>query len=371
MTKKERIRLLLGVAVMAVIFIAVAAIGWTKDEFTITYYYGFDEKYETAVVKKGYVKEPLTPGRYGYVFDGWYYTDKQGNEIPFDFEYDRITTDMNLTAHWIPHETEVNLYYYVYEDYVYKETVHLDPVLVKYGEEYELPSVDFDGLYFYGWQSLYGNKLYTSGVWTLPVAEFKLRGRFGKFKPGQTFFIGVYKQNKRVYNSEGNVVGWEKEPIEWIPIDKKDGKYLLVSKYSLDAVSLHKADKGFHHIPWADCLLREWLNTEFYNTVFTDEEKLLIQDSYDPELGTTDKVFLLSREEGELLIGFDEYGAATSYAWEAGLDEVKTGDDEHAAWLTRSCDNGQNWVMHGSASPLGIYALRPAIWVDAAMLMGW
>ena len=31
MTKKERIRLLIGIGVMAVIFVAVASIGWTAE----------------------------------------------------------------------------------------------------------------------------------------------------------------------------------------------------------------------------------------------------------------------------------------------------------------------------------------------------
>ena len=55
MTKKERIRLLVGVLIMTAVFVAVASIGWTKQEFTVTYFYGFDGKYETATVKKGYV----------------------------------------------------------------------------------------------------------------------------------------------------------------------------------------------------------------------------------------------------------------------------------------------------------------------------
>ena len=365
MSKKERIRLLIGVIVMILLFCAIASIGWTQDEFIITYYYGFDGKYETDTVKKGFQRNPLEPGRFGYLFDGWYYLDREGNEVLFDFESERVTSNLELTAHWKPAETEMRLYYHVYEDYVFEETVHLDPVIVKYGEEYDLPTVDLDGLYFVGWQSLYGRKIYASGVWTLPVAEMPLEGRFSKFKPGTTYYLGKYEQDN--YEQNG------KEKIEWIPIDKKDGKYLLVSKYSLDAKSLHQADKGFPYISWAECDLREWLNTEFYDTVFTDDEKLLIQDSYDAELGTTDKVFLLSLEEKKLLIGFDEYGAGTQYALAAGLDATSHMADGYSRWLTRSCDDGKNWGTSGgssqiSISPVEILGLRPAIWIDAEKL---
>jgi len=367
MTKKERIRLLIGVAFMAALFFAVASIGWTKAEFIVVYNYGFDGKVETNIVKKGYVKEPPSTGRYGYTFDGWYYLDKQGNEILFDFETEPVTRNLDLTAHWKPYETEMRLYYHVYEDYVFEETVHLDPVIVKYGEEYDLPTVDLDGLYFAGWQSLYGRKIYTSGVWTLPVGEMPLEGRFSKFKPGTTYFLGEYEQDN--YEKNG------KEKIEWIPIDKKDGKYLLVSKYSLDAKSLHKADKGFPYISWAECDLRKWLNTEFYDTVFTEEEKSLIQDSHDTKLGTTDKVFLLSLEEAKFLIGFDQYGAGTPYALASGLDTATATSDGYSSWLTRSCDEGKNWASSGgdttgSAAPIQILGLRPAIWVDAEKLNG-
>lgn len=75
--------------------------------------------------------------------------------------------------------------------------------------------------------------------------------------------------------------------------------------------------------------------------MFTDEEKLLIQDSYDAELGTTDKVFLLSLEEAKFLIGFDEYGAGTPYALASGLDTATATSDGYSSWLTRSCDEGK------------------------------
>ena len=62
MTKKERIRLLIGIGVMVVIFVAIASIGWTQDECLITYHYGFDGKYETQTVKKDIKKSRSNPG---------------------------------------------------------------------------------------------------------------------------------------------------------------------------------------------------------------------------------------------------------------------------------------------------------------------
>ena len=172
---KDRIRILLGIIALLLGFIAVAAIGWTKDEFTITYYYGFDEKYETAVVKKGYVKKPLTPGRYGHVFDGWYYTDKQGNEIPFDFESDRVTTDLKLTAHWKPMQTELLL---ILPDGLGE--CEFESIMLTYESEYTLPEAEREGYYFAGWQILTGFML-TDGIWTHPKDTVAVYAQWSKF----------------------------------------------------------------------------------------------------------------------------------------------------------------------------------------------
>lgn len=368
MTKKERKRLLIGVGVMAVIFIAVASIGWMQDEYLITYYYGFDGKYETQTVKKGYQKKPLEPGRYGHVFDGWYYLDKQGNEVLFDFETERVTRNLELTAHWKPFETELILA--LPDGYGECE---VDSITVAYGSEFTLPEATREGYYFAGWETP-GHSIMSGGVWDYPTATYRIRARWSKFAPGKTYFLGEYEQN---INPDG-----KKEPIEWIPIDKKDGKYLLVSKYALDVGCLGRKDGKGGYVHWADCVLREWLNGEFYDQAFSESEKAMICDSYDASLGTTDRVFLPSLEEARLLIGMDAFGAATVYSNQAGLRYVSGWAElkidgkviEFAVWLTRSFRNNKNWACSGGAE-VSYYALvkagiRPSIWVDASKLGG-
>jgi uncharacterized repeat protein (TIGR02543 family) len=372
MTKKERIRLLIGVAFMAVIFFAVASIGWTKAEFIVVYNYGFDGKVETNIVKKGYVKEPPSTGRYGYTFDGWYYLDKQGNEILFDFETEPVTRDLDLTAHWKPFETE--MLFVLPMGYGECE---VESMTVPYGSEFTLPKAERKGYYFVGWEIFDGFFL-TDGVWTYPDDEFKLYARWSKFRPGQTYFLGEYEQNLPIYEN-GKLIGWEKEPIEWIPIDQKDGKYLMVTKYVIDAKALDSERK---YKSWADCDLREWLNGEFIDKVFSEEEKAMLCGYYDEKLGTTDKVFLLSRKETQLLYGTDIFGFGTKYAKLMGCEnpnavsETGWGGVTYTGygWTLRSFEHNMNYHSFGGAQGSmkahQIYGLRPAIWVDAEKLNG-
>lgn len=366
MNKKELTKLLIGIFVFAACFCAVAAIGWTEDDVIITYYYGFDDKYETHTVKKGYVDEPLASGRYGHVFDGWYYTDKAGNEVLFDFETEPVEANLELTAHWKPFETEILL--------ILPSGIgecEYESIMVPYGSEFTLPDAEREGYYFAGWED-YTNTITKSGVWTLPVDIYKFSARWSKFEPGKTYFFGEYEQN---VDPNG-----EKETIEWIPIDKKDGKYLLVSKYSLAAGCLGKADGGAGYVKWADCMLRGWLNGEFYDEAFSDAEKEMICDFYDESLGTTDKVFLLSLDEAKLLVGIDSLGGGTVYSKQEGLNYVSSWFEtkvdgkivRYPCFLTRSYRNNKNWACNGgaetSASAREIAGVRPAVWVDANLL---
>ena len=88
------------------------------------------------------------------------------------------------------------------------------------------------------------------------------------------------------YPYEAN--GTEK-PIEWIILEKySDGTVLLLSKYGLDARRFDAKSNN-----WKRSEIRQWLNNEFYNGTFKDEEKNAILEYR--EAGS--KVFLLSVEE--------------------------------------------------------------------------
>ncbi|MBQ6134321.1 MAG: hypothetical protein IJI65_09230 [Lachnospiraceae bacterium] len=130
-----------------------------------------------------------------------------------------------------------------------------------------------------------------------------------KYVPGDIVILGSYEQDNDLSNG--------KEPIEWVVLGERDGKTLLLSKYALDSKQYYRE---WAEITWEDCLLREWLNNDFYNTAFSAYDKQRIvtahnenPDSYelykpwnwnpDSHFGakggnaTYDKVFLLSWTE--------------------------------------------------------------------------
>ena len=147
-------------------------------------------------------------------------------------------------------------------------------------------------------------------------------------------------------------------------------------------------------VTWEDCSLREWLNSDFYNAAFSEDEQdsILMADvtadvnpDYDTDPGqdTQDKVFLLSAAEAQDLFGSGRmYNdsrkcEATAYAIENRADTSKSG---HTFWWLRSPGS----VTSGSSSCKATYvdtggqiqtfgedvendhqiSVRPAIWIS-------
>ena len=61
---------------------------------------GGDYHPETQTVKGGDCAEaPRDPAKEGYVFEGWYYTEEDGNEVKWDFKTP-VHGDIELKAKW-------------------------------------------------------------------------------------------------------------------------------------------------------------------------------------------------------------------------------------------------------------------------------
>lgn len=121
---------------------------------------------------------------------------------------------------------------------------------------------------------------------------------------GDIITFGKYPQT-----ADGSVL-----PVEWQVLDIKDGRALVISKYGLDARPYHTE---FVNVTWEICTLREWLNSEFLNTAFSEKEQraiLLTDVDNSKEQGysgyktnggnmTQDKIFLLSCDEASRYFG--------------------------------------------------------------------
>lgn len=154
---------------------------------------------------------------------------------------------------------------------------------------------------------------------------------------GNSVVFGSFEQDNNFDNGP--------EAIEWMVLDVKEGQALLLSKYCLDSRS--------YGVEGTNCSysasgLRKWLNGDFYESAFTEQEKkyLINQDigasipssdgfGYEQVL---DKVSLLSQEQAAYLL-VDDSGAydwyissaraakATPYAKAKQINELMDYDD--------------------------------------------
>lgn len=114
---------------------------------------------------------------------------------------------------------------------------------------------------------------------------------------GEYVTFGRYEQDNDGTNG--------KEEIEWIVLNEKDNKVLLISKYILDLKPYNEYQES---ITYEICSLRAWLNNDFFNEAFVNQEKEYIETvtveahknpKYytNPGNDTQDKMFLLSLDE--------------------------------------------------------------------------
>jgi len=165
--------------------------------------------------------------------------------------------------------------------------------------------------------------------------------------------MGKYPQNDVV-----------EEPIEWLIVDEKCGRTLLLSKYSLDAVPY---DDIPNEVTWAKSKLRRWLNDDFYHRAFDQQEQseikttIIERDTHtiDGRKGVTllprltrDKVFVLDPHE-ELIylvfVGNDYRAEPTEYALQQSI----------------SITGNTDWTRDGAGSE-GVLFVRPAMWVNSS-----
>ena len=144
---------------------------------------------------------------------------------------------------------------------------------------------------------------------------------------GGTVFMGQFEQDSNTDNGT--------EPIEWKVLDIQDGKAFLLSDKILAYKVYNEAPSGYVYewekasdYNWESSYIRNWLNTEFYNAAFSDDDKSrIIQAQYKSEgrkssseeysvFYTSENVTLLSADEVEqyLASGENEKATDTKYA---------------------------------------------------------
>lgn len=171
----------------------------------------------------------------------------------------------------------------------------------------------------------------------------------------------------------------QKEPIEWIVLDKQEDKMLVVSKKILDCRKYHNK---YEKINWEYSDIRKWLNNDFLNNAFSSEEQTQILQSkiinesnptYKSNSGnkTFDKVFLLSINEANRYFKDEKArrakGSNSAKNHNLWIDIYGNG----FYWLRSSDDRQYSAVidLRGDVSDFGHfvgndrYGIRPALWI--------
>ena len=191
------------------------------------------------------------------------------------------------------------------------------------------------------------------------------------------------------------------ETLTWTAIAQGVGSVLLLSDNVLARMAFAPEDKN--NARWKDSAVRAWLNGEFYDGAFTDDEKALIAetkiktDVFDFDTYTTlsevtdDKVFLLSGVEfakyvvtvGDLRFGIPTKAVLDDGVYMAdveGSDTVK----QACSWILRDDGEQESYNtpdVYGYDGTVSLYGnsktntsgIRPAMWVttDKALADGW
>ena len=190
---------------------------------------------------------------------------------------------------------------------------------------------------------------------------------------GDIVIMGSYEQD--------NVLDNGTEPLEWIVLEVQEDKAWLMTKYCIEQVIFYPERVPMY---WGKSDLRAWMNGEFFETTFTDEEKEIIltttvkNDNPHGMKGagadTEDKIYLLSKSE---VLHFmpemaDRVAYPTEYAKTKGITlSPETGS---CRWWTRTPGARKMDIcgmrLDGRISAYGMQdvdwptnTMRPVMWV--------
>ena len=165
--------------------------------------------------------------------------------------------------------------------------------------------------------------------------------------------LGKYEQDANLENGS--------EDVEWIVLEKNDETALLISRFALDTVKFNETREG---VTFEASTLCAFLNGDFYNNVFNDDEKAIFPES-------EGKVFLLSKEDAFKYLSVDEThvdrALATAFAKSKG---ARTRNDACFWWLedAGNTENSAKYVYfdgtvqdNGFAVDYSEVAVRPVI----------
>ena len=180
---------------------------------------------------------------------------------------------------------------------------------------------------------------------------------------GDIVYFGKYEQDNDASNGA--------EDIEWIVLAKKEDSYLVITKYALDCIPYNEQKQ---RVTWQGSTLRNWLNYDFLDEAFTDEEtSAIIIPNYD--IGR-DKVFLLSTQEAAQCFADSDARKCTptDYAIAKYVETEVVDGKVTCSWWLRSpgsslykaayVNNKGEYDSAGNYIQYAYYCVRPVLWIS-------
>ena len=188
---------------------------------------------------------------------------------------------------------------------------------------------------------------------TYPSVVSITNGDFSILEIGNRFYYGNYNGL----------------PLQWTVIDSSDEGIMVITTDAVDVIPYNDIRED---ITWEDCSLRQWLNSDFYNAAFSEEEasRIMLTDVnadenpyYDTESGnsTQDKIYLLSVVEAETYFDSDE-ARICNYEDEACWWWLRSpGCGQHRASMV--CVDGTIGHAYGFFVDSSFECVRPVMWI--------
>lgn len=220
-------------------------------------------------------------------------------------------------------------------------------------KEFEKASIEFDSLGDYKDSKVQAKKCLVA---TYEDVDYS--------KIGKSYYFGAYEQDNNKENG--------KEKIEWLIVERKGNKALLVSKFVLDNRIYDSDSTEVYNVEtdsvdvWNQSELREWLNKDFLMKAFSSKEEKQISG----------EIFVLSIEEAEKYFNTDDIRVCspTSYAEGKGvsaniygkcdwwLRSLSDSDSSYRIYAANVYKSGEiSYSGYGIDSKLGV---RPAVWIN-------
>ena len=205
--------------------------------------------------------------------------------------------------------------------------------------------------------------------------EERLAASVDSLKAGDTVSFGAWNQDG---------ISSAAEEIDWIVLEVKNGKALLLSR---DILLARQVDENVYYDSWEGCDLRFWLDADFFNGAFTAEQRKAIvladvknsddegypgwEENNRNTPNTKEHVFLLSYKDAyERYFTTDEARMARP-TLRALYDGIRVADGCSSWWLRCMGEDGKSYAAvseNGTLASLNqqspYVGVRPALWLD-------